>query len=195
MATKKGVVKKTSLEEFANPRKGGIIGISLKENDELIQVVKTKGKARMIIATRNGNAVRFDENDIRAMGRGASGVRGIRLKKDDYVVGMVKATKEMTLLTVTEKGYGKKTPVTDYRLISRGGSGVKNIKVTDKNGKVVDIKAITDDDELILMSKKGIVIRMKAKDISTIGRATQGVRVMNLGEGDSVVSTAKVVKE
>ena len=195
MATEKGIVKKTPLEEFSRPRKGGIISISLKQGDELIKVVKTKGKAKLIIATRNGRAIRFSENDIRSMGRSAAGVRGIRLKKDDYVIGMVKSRKDKTLLTVTEKGYGKQTPVLSYRLIKRGGSGVINIKCTEKNGKVVALKSMNPKDELILISKKGIIIRMKAKDISTIGRATQGVRLMKLSEGDEVVSAAKVIKE
>ena len=195
MATKKGVVKKTPLTEFSRPRKGGIISISLKPGDELIQVCKTKGKARLMIATRNGRAIRFSENDVRSMGRSASGVRGIRLKQEDYVIGMVKAKKDKTLLTITEKGYGKQTHILSYRMIKRGGSGVINIKCTEKNGKVVAVKSLNPKDELILISKKGIIIRMKGKDISTIGRATQGVRVMRLSEGDEVVSAAKIIRE
>ena len=195
MATKKGIVKKTALEEFSRPRKGGIIAISLKNNDELIHVCKTTGENKLIIATRNGIAVKFSEKDVRNMGRSAAGVRGIRLKNEDYVIGMVLAKDDRTLLTITGKGYGKKTPILEYRLINRGGSGVINIKCTDKNGKVVEVKSVTDKDELILISKKGIIIRVAVKDISTIGRATQGVKVMKLSEGDEVVSIARVIKQ
>jgi len=196
MVTKKGTIKKTPLELFSRPRKGGIIALTLDENDELISVRKTDGERDLIIATRNGMAVRFSEKDLRPMGRTARGVRGIRLKREgDSVVGMVIGRENRSLLTVTEKGYGKRTPVDDYRLISRGGSGVINIKCTEKNGKVVSVKSVTDDDELMLISQKGIAIRINAKDVSKIGRATQGVRIMRLGEGDKVVAAARIVKE
>jgi DNA gyrase subunit A len=196
MVTKKGVIKKTSLELFSRPRKGGIIALSLDSGDELISVRKTDGERNLIIATREGMAVRFSEKTLRPMGRTARGVRGIRLKREgDYVVEMVVGRENRTLLTVTEKGYGKRTPVADYRLINRGGSGVINIKCTEKNGKVVAVKSITDEDELMLISQKGIAIRVNAKSVSKIGRATQGVRVMRLAEGDKVVAAARIVKD
>jgi DNA gyrase subunit A len=196
MITKKGVIKKTSLELFSRPRKGGIIALSLDPSDELISVRKTDGERDLIIATRNGMAVRFNEKDLRSMGRTARGVRGIRLKREgDSVVDMVVGREDRALLTVTDRGYGKRTPVQDYRLISRGGSGVINIKCTEKNGNVAAVKSVKDEDELMLISQKGIAIRMEAKDVSKIGRATQGVRIMRLGEGDKVVAAARIVKD
>lgn len=195
MVTEKGIIKKSSLELFSHPRKGGIIACDLEENDRLVTVNLTDGTKQIIIATRNGNAVRFEESDVRNMGRGATGVRGIRLKGDDKVVGMVVAEDDKTLLTVTENGYGKRTQVSDYRLTSRGGSGVINIICSERNGKVVSITNVEDSDEVLLISKKGIVIRTPAKDISIIGRATQGVRLMKLEEGDKAVGAAKIQKE
>ena len=170
--------------------------MSLDSGDELISVRKTDGERDLIIATREGMAVRFSEKSLRAMGRTARGVRGIRLKREgDSVVGMVVGRKDRTLLTVTEKGFGKRTPIEDYRLINRGGSGVINIKCTEKNGKVVAVKSVNDEDELMLISKNGIAIRVNAKDISKIGRATQGVRIMRLEPGDKVVAAARIIKE
>ena len=195
MITKKGTVKKTSLEEFSNPRKGGIAAISLDAADELIEVLLTDGAKQVIIATEQGMAVHFNEEDVRSMGRTAQGVIGIRLRQDDNVIGAVVAEKEKTILTVTELGYGKRTDVQEYRIISRGGVGVQNIKVTDKNGKAVAVQAVKDDDELMLISQNGIIIRTPASGISLIGRATQGVRVMKLDQGDKVVSAAKIAKE
>jgi DNA gyrase subunit A len=196
MVTKKGVIKKTALELFSRPRKGGIIGLSLNPGDELISVRKTDGERNLIIATREGMAVRFSEKTLRPMGRTARGVRGIRLKREgDFVVEMVVGREDRSLLTVTEKGYGKRTPVGDYRLINRGGSGVINIKCTEKNGKVVAVKSVNDEDELMLISQRGIGIRVNAKDVSKIGRATQGVRIMKLNEGDKVVAAARIVKD
>jgi len=195
MVTKKGTVKKTALEHFSNPRRGGIVALNLDENDKLVDVILTDGSKQLIIATKNGQAVRFNEKDIRPMGRTAKGVRGIRLKDQDEVIGMVLAEDEKTLLTITENGYGKRTKISEYRLISRGGSGVKNIICSERNGKVVAIKNVIDSDELMLISQHGIMIRVPAKDISVIGRATQGVRLMKLGEKDKVVAAAKIVKE
>jgi len=195
MVTKKGTVKRTSLDNFSNPRKGGILAVSLNEGDELISARLTNGKRQLIIATANGMAVRFREEDVRPMGRTASGVRGIKLKGDDKVIGMVRADEKKTLLTVTEKGFGKRTLVSDYRLISRGGVGVINIKITEKNGKVAAIRSVTDDDGIMFITQNGIIIRIAAKDISVIGRNTQGVRVMRLSEGDELVAAAKVPKE
>jgi DNA gyrase subunit A len=196
MATAKGAVKKTPIQEFSRPRKGGIIALNLEQGDELIGVKLTDGNQQIIMATKEGMAVRFDEADVRPMGRTAKGVRGVRLKKEgDHVVDMVIAKDEDTLLTITESGYGKRTKISEYRLISRGGSGVTNIICSERNGKVVDVKSVSDKDELMLISKNGIGIRVNAKDISVIGRATQGVRVMKLEEGDKVAAVAKIVKE
>jgi len=195
MVTKKGTIKKTELKHFSNPRRGGIVALSLEEGDELIDVIWTDGTKELIIATKNGQAVRFNEEDVRSMGRTAKGVRGIRLKENDEVIGMVLAEKHKTLLTVTENGFGKRTEIEEYRLISRGGSGVKNIICSKRNGKVVAIKTVEATDELMLISQGGIMIRVPAKDISVIGRATQGVTIMDLDEGDKVAAVASVVKE
>jgi DNA gyrase subunit A len=193
--TQQGTVKKTSLEEFSKPRKGGILAIGITPEDELITVSLTDGSKKIIIATEQGMAVHFHEKDVRPMGRTARGVIGIKLRKGDKVIGAVVAEDNKTLFTVTEKGYGKRTPVQDYRLISRGGVGVTNAKITDKNGKVVAIKNVADDDEIILISQQGIVIRTAAKGIGIVGRATQGVRVMRLHEKDKLVAAAKIAKE
>ncbi len=195
MATKKGTTKKTDLMSYSNPRKGGIVAITLEENDELINVELTDGNQQIILATKNGNAVRFEEKDVRATGRSAQGVRGISLKDDDEVVGMVVASDQKTLLSVTENGYGKRTPISEYRLINRGGSGVINIQCSERNGNVVSICPVTDEDDIIFISKNGIIIRVPATDISVIGRNTQGVRIMKLESGDKVVAAVKVARE
>ncbi len=195
MVTKKGTTKKTSLSEFSNPRKAGIRALNIEEGDELIGVELTDGKKQIIIATREGLAARFEEEGIRSMGRTAYGVRGIRLEEGDEVIGMVAAEEGKTLLTITEDGYGKRSEITEYRLINRGGKGVTNIRITGKNGKVVAIKSVTDNDELMLISKNGVAIRMPVKDISVIGRATQGVRVMRLEERDKIVAAELIAQE
>ena len=194
MVTLNGTVKKTSLAEFSNPRKGGIIALGLDEKDELKAVMLTDGNQQIIIATKQGMAVKFHENDVRAMGRTATGVIGIRLR-DDVVIGATIADDKRTLVTVTEKGHGKRTPISDYRLISRGGVGVINIKITDKNGSVVGIASVIDEDELMLISQNGVLIRTPVNGISIIGRNTQGVRVMRLEENDKVISLAKIIPE
>jgi DNA gyrase subunit A len=191
-ATKQGITKKTNLSEYSNPRHGGIWAINLNEGDALIEVVKTNGSQQIILATANGVAVRFNEEDVRAVGRYSQGVRGIRLKEDDAVVGMVVCDETKTLLTVTEFGYGKRTSVEDYRLINRGGSGVINIKDSDRNGRVVAIRSVTDEDEIMLMSIGGQVIRTSAKFINVISRNTKGVRLMKLNDGDKVIDVALV---
>ncbi|MFH2019885.1 MAG: DNA gyrase subunit A [archaeon] len=192
-ATKQGLVKKTNLEEYSRPRQGGIWGIALNDGDDVIDVVKTNGTQQLIIATKDGNAVRFNETDVRSVGRHSQGVRGIRLKGDDIVIGMVVAEDGKTLLTITENGFGKRTPVEDYRLINRGGSGVINIKTSDRNGGVVTIKSVTEEDEIMLISVGGQVIRTSTKFISVIGRNTQGVRLMKLDENDKVADAAKII--
>jgi len=195
MGTKRGVVKKTKLAAYSNPRKGGIIAITLDGEDGLINVKLTDGSKQIILATKNGAAVRFKEGDVRATGRSAQGVRGIRLRENDEVIGMVVADDRKNLLSVTENGYGKRTKVADYRLISRGGSGVRNIICSERNGKVVSINSVSDDDDVLFISQRGIVIRVPVSNISVIGRATQGFRLMRLGEGDRVVATTKIVKK
>ena len=192
ICTKKGVVKKTSLTEFSKPRKGGIKAIGLKDDDDVVSVKLSGEGEQFIIATHSGNAVKFRENDVRNMGRTAYGVRGVMLGAEDYVVGMSRCSEGDCIFTITENGYGKRTNLEDYRLIKRGGKGVRNIIASPRNGKVVSTIVVEDSDELILMSEKGVVIRMRAGDISRIGRNTQGVRVMKLLSGDRVVSVAKV---
>ncbi|MBU0627817.1 MAG: DNA gyrase subunit A [Nanoarchaeota archaeon] len=195
MATKNGTVKKTELSAYSNPRKGGIIAITLEDNDELIRVVKTDCTKEIIIATKNGSAVRFKETDVRSTGRSAKGVRGATLRDNDYVIGMVVADDTRALLTITENGFGKRTSVSEYRLTRRGGVGVKNIICSERNGNVVSVKSITEEDEVMFISKNGITIRTPAKGISIIGRATQGMTLMKLESGDKVVAAAKILGE
>lgn len=204
MVTEKGIVKKTDLAAFSRPRQGGIKAITLEEKDKLINVLMTDGEKQIIIATQDGQAVKFNEEDVRAMGRSSIGVIGIRLKSEknekgelveDKVIGAVIADDKKTLLTITENGYGKRSEISDYRLISRGGSGVINIICNDRNGRVISIKCVSDDDEIMLISQKGIVIRTRCQFISVIGRNTQGVRLMKLEPEDNVVSAANIVGE
>ena len=195
MATKNAKIKKTPLKEFSKPRKGGIIAINLKENDELINVINTSGEDQVILASKNGQAIRFKETDVRPMGRTAAGVKGARLKQDDKIIDLVKAEDTKALLTITENGFGKRSAIKDYRLISRGGSGVKNIICSERNGKVVAVKSVTDNDDLMFISKAGITIRTPTKDIRIIGRNTQGLRLMRLNQGDKVVAAAKIIQE
>jgi DNA gyrase subunit A len=197
MATKQGTIKKTNLIEFSNPRRGGIMAINLdtEGGDELINVILTDGTKNLILATRNGIAAQFDEVDVRATGRQSSGVRGIKLEKEDYVIGMITADPNMQVLTLTENGFGKRTPIEEYRVIGRGGKGVRNIICSDRNGKVVAVAAVKDDDEVMFISKKGILIRTACSQISSVGRSTQGVKLIKLGVGDSAVNLSKIVKE
>ena len=195
MVTKKGIVKKTSLKAYSNPRTTGIIALGLNEGDELMDVQLTSGADNVLIATYKGMAIRFPEKDARPMGRTASGVIGIRLSEDDSVVGMSLARDESTVLSVTENGYGKRTQVGEYRLQHRGGSGIINIKTSDRNGNVVSMMTVDDGDELVLVATDGIVIRTSIKDIRTIGRNTQGVRIMKPQEGAVVSAVAKAVAE
>jgi DNA gyrase subunit A len=195
MATKEGTVKKTELKEFSNPRKGGIRAINLDENDTLVGVKYTTGNNEIILATKEGQANRFNEEDVRSMGRTATGVRGIRLEDSDEVIGMLAADEGKEILTLTEKGYGKRTPVSEYRLCNRGGKGVTNIKITDKNGAVRVVMLVDGSEGLMIMSKNGIALKMKCSDISVVGRATQGVRVIRLEDGDELVASAQIIGE
>jgi DNA gyrase subunit A len=195
MVTKNGTVKKTELMDFSRPRKGGIRAITLEEDNRLVKVRYTDGNKEIILATQNGLANRFKERDVRPMGRTAKGVRGIRIAPGDKVIGMLAAEEGMNVLTLTDKGYGKRTPVTDYRLCKRGGKGVINIKTTSKNGRAKLVMLVDGEEEIMMVSKNGIGIRTRCAEISIIGRATQGVRVMRLNEGDSLAAAAKIVPE
>ena len=195
MVTAKGTVKKTELKAFSNPRSTGIIAIDLDENDELMDIQITGGQDNILIATRRGMAIRFPEKDVRAMGRTARGVIGIRLTDDDDVIGTSIAGDDMTVLSVTENGFGKRTKVGEYRLQHRGGQGIINIKTTARNGNVVGMLTVDDRDEIVVVSTDGIVIRMAVRDIRTIGRNTQGVKIMSPSEGASVSAVARAVAE
>jgi len=194
MCTKNGVVKKTSLEAYSRPRTNGIIAINIREGDELLEAKLTTGNSQIIMALHSGRAIRFEESKVRTMGRGASGVRGITLQgPDDKVIGMICVDDvESSVMVVSENGYGKRTAVDDYRITNRGGKGVKTLQITDKTGNLIAIKNVSDDDDLMIINKKGITIRMHLKSIRVMGRATQGVRLINLGSGDSIAAVAKV---
>src|SRR3954469_11539081 len=194
MGTRKGTVKKTDLTAFSNPRPSGIIAMGIEEGDAVIAVELSDGKEQIFIGTHDGMAIRFDETDVRPMGRGAYGVRGISLREGDEVVAMEVVRPEGTLLTVAQNGYGKRTELDEYRLQSRGGVGIINIQTTDRNGKVVGIAYVGDDDQVLLISQQGMILRTRAGDIRTIGRATQGVRLIEMEEGDAVVSVAKLAE-
>ncbi len=193
--TKKGLIKKTVLKAYSHPRVTGIRAINLREGDELVETKLTNGEKEIIIATKNGQAVRFHEKDVRPTGRASMGVKGVRLRDDDEVVGMSVVEEESVLLTITENGYGKRSSVTAYRKTKRGARGVINIKTTERNGKVVGVKEVSSDDELIVTSQKGMVIRMPVRGIRVQGRATMGVRVMRMKKGDRVVSVARLAQE
>ena len=190
MATRKGVVKKTHVSEFRNIHKGGLIALRLDDDDELIGVKFTDGESSLMLGTKDGMAIAFSEDDVRAMGRVARGVKGITLRPGDEVVGMDLLHRGAEVLTVTEEGYGKRTPVEEYRRQTRGGKGLINLKVTDKTGPVVGIKVVHESQELMLISYEGIVIRMNVADISVYGRSSQGVKLMSTGENDKVASLA-----
>jgi len=205
MATKQGQVKKTSLEQYSRPRTNGINAITIREDDELLEAKLTTGNSQVMLALRSGKAIRFEESKTRPMGRNASGVRGITLANDqDEVIGMVTVEnpQEETVLVVSENGYGKRTFIDDpedgepvYRITNRGGKGVKTISITDKTGDLVAIKTVTDDDDLMIINKSGIAIRMEVANLRTMGRATQGVKLINLKNNDSIAAVAKVMKD
>ncbi|MBA7701874.1 DNA gyrase subunit A [subsurface metagenome] len=193
MATKKGVIKKTNLAAYSRPRAGGIIALRLDKGDELIKVKMTDGSQDFVLGSRAGLAIRFREAQVRAMGRGARGVRGIRLAKDDRLIGMEVLREEATLLAITENGYGKRTKHTNYRVQSRGGKGVINIQTTKRNGPVVGIKMVDTSDGLMIITVKGMIIQSPIKDIRSMGRNTQGVRLIRLKPEDKVVAVARVM--
>lgn len=195
MVTKKGTAKKTQLTDFANVRKTGIIAISLDEGDKLVSVKLTDGTKEMVIGTKHGKAIRFNENDVRDMGRSAYGVRGVKLVGEDEVVSMAVVEEGATLLTVTENGFGKRTVFDEYRTSNRGGQGVITIDVNIRNGNVVDIRTVREDDEIMITTSNGIIIRVPASGIRVQGRNTQGVKIMNVGDKDRVVGVATLAKE
>jgi DNA gyrase subunit A len=195
MVTERGTIKKTPLSAFGNILRKGIIAINLDEGDRLIDVRPARADQEIFLGTRNGRAIRFKGADVRPMGRAARGVRGIRLRDDDRVVGMAVREEGATLFTVCENGYGKRTDFDEYRETARGGIGVINIKTSERNGKVVAILPVTEADELILISQQGQVVRTRAAELRTIGRNTQGVKVMQLAEGDKIVGSSRCPKE
>ena len=197
MATKQGQVKKTLLEQYSRPRQNGINAITIREDDELLEAKLTTGQSQVLIAVKSGKLVRFEESKTRPMGRSASGVRGITLADDkDEVIGMV-AVNDMNseILVVSEKGYGKRSSLDDYRITNRGGKGVKTLNITDKTGKLISINSVTDADDLMIINKSGLTIRMEVSDLRVMGRATQGVRLINIKENDSIAAVTKVIRE
>jgi DNA gyrase subunit A len=195
MATSNGVIKKTKLSAYGNPRASGVIAINLDPNDDLIGVDMTTGKNNIVLGTRDGMTIRFEEGQVRSMGRASRGVRGIRLRPGDAVVGMVIVEEKAALFTLCENGYGKRTGLDNYRPQSRGGLGLKNIKTSDRNGKVVALKAVQSKDDLMMITAKGMIIRTGLDEIRSIGRNTQGVRLIKLKPGDKLVAAEKITPE
>jgi DNA gyrase subunit A len=192
MVTRNGTAKKTPLSAYSNPRRGGIVAIGVDEEDSLIDAVLTDGTQDIILQKRNGKAIRFSEGDVRPMGRTAYGVRGVTLEEDDAVVGMIAVKREATLLVATENGYGKRSPISEYRITGRGGKGIISIQATERNGRVVAALEVIASDQVMLITRGGIVIRTKVSEISEIGRNTQGVRLINLEAGDQLIDVARV---
>lgn len=194
MLTKNGQIKKTSLEAYSRPRANGINAITIKDDDELLEAKLTDGNSQIMIAAKGGKAIRFDEEAVRPMGRTASGVRGIRLDKGDEAIGMVVVTdiENDTILVVSEKGYGKRTSIEDYRTTNRGGKGVITLNITDKTGNLIALKNVTDDNDLMIINKSGVAIRTAVSELRVMGRATQGVKLINLKKGDEIAAVAKV---
>jgi DNA gyrase subunit A len=200
LGTKRGIIKKTSLESYSRPRTNGVIAITVREGDELLDAVLTNGNSEILLAGRNGRCCRFDENDARALGRTASGVRGINIEDDDEVVGMITYDPNAddaaahSILVVSENGYGKRSDFEEYRKTNRGGKGVKTLNITEKTGALVAMKNVTDENDLMIINRSGITIRMAVSDIRIAGRATQGVRLINIKEGDSIAAISAVSK-
>jgi DNA gyrase subunit A len=195
MVTRKGVIKKTELSEFGNIRSNGIIAMGVDEGDELMTVELTDGKKKIFIATYEGMAICFEEDDVRDMGRQARGVRGITLRDDDYVVSVVAVDGDEQMLSVTSNGFGKQTTLNEYRIQSRGGKGVINIKTTDKNGKVVAVMPVTKESEVLIITSQGKLIRLEAEKIRATGRSAQGVKLIDTSDGDTVASASLVEQQ
>jgi DNA gyrase subunit A len=194
LATKKGTIKKTSLKAYSRPRQNGIIAINIKDGDNLLEARLTNGSNEIVLALKSGRAIRFNESKVRPMGRNASGVRGIRLgSAKDEVIGMICLEDEtMDILVVSENGYGKKSKIEDYRVTNRGGKGVKTLNITPKTGNLIAIKVVYENDDLMIINKSGILIRMSVSSLRVMGRATQGVRLINLRDDDRIASVARV---
>ena len=195
MVTKKGIIKRTELSAYRNVRKSGLIAISLDDDDELAWVRETSGASELLIATRNGMAIRFNESDARPLGRTARGVKSIQLEDGDEVIGMARVKEGATLLTVTEKGSGRRTSFDQYRLQSRGGKGIRNYKVSEEKGLVAAVRAVTPEDDVIMITDDGIIIRISSDDVTQQSRYGSGVRVMRVPEGGRIVTLARVPKE
>ena len=200
LSTKEGIIKKTSLEAYSRPRAKGVNAVNVREGDELLEAILTDGKSEVLIASRNGRCVRFDETDARPLGRTATGVRGINLDEDDSAIGMVCYEPEAedaaahTLLVIGEKGLGKRTDFEEYRKTSRGSKGVRTMNITDKTGKLVAMKNVTEDNDLLIITQSGLIIRMAVSDIAQSGRNTQGVKLINIRDNDSIASVSVVAK-
>jgi DNA gyrase subunit A len=198
--TRRGIIKRTCLTDFANSRSRnkGLIAINFKEGDGLLDANLTDGHTQIMIAARNGRCVRFDETDARELGRSSMGVRGINIEEDDEVIGMISCnpddpdTQDRTILVVSENGFGKRSEADEYRLTNRGAKGVKTINITEKTGKLVAIKSVHEDDDLMIINKSGLVIRMSVSEIRVAGRATQGVKLINIRQGDSIAAVSPV---
>ena len=195
MVTRKGVIKKTELSEFGNIRANGIIAMGVDEGDELITVEITNGKKKFFLATHEGMAVCFNENEVRDMGRQARGVRGITLREDDYVVSVLAVEKDEQMLTVTSNGFGKQTKLSAYRVTGRGGKGVINIKTSDRTGKVVAVMPVNKESEVLIITSNGKLIRIEAEQIRATGRSAQGVKLIDASDGDLVVSASLVEQQ
>jgi DNA gyrase subunit A len=196
MVTRKGLIKKTRLEAYSNIRRNGINAINLNEKDVLVDVKITNGSQELVIGTHEGKAIRFNESQARDMGRTATGVKAIKMGKDDYVIGLVAVVRQSaTILVATDRGFGKRSDLSDYRVTKRGGKGIITIKTNEKNGKLISIKEVTDSDDLMIITLKGLLIRQKMKDIRVIGRNSQGVRLIRLKEGDIISAVARIAEE
>jgi DNA gyrase subunit A len=194
LATKNGIIKKTTLEAYSRPRQNGVNAITIREGDRLLEAHLTNGKSELMLAVKSGKAIRFNEENVRAIGRTASGVRGVTLgSEDDEVIGMVCVQDESEdILVISENGYGKRSKIEDYRITNRGGKGVKTINITEKTGKLIAVKSVSNDNDLMIITQNGLTIRLNVSAISILGRATQGVRVINLKGDDRIASVARV---
>ena len=195
MATKRGIIKKTSLEAYSRPRQNGVNAITIKEGDQLLEARLTNGNHEILMAVRSGKAIRFNEEAVRPIGRTGAGVRGISMSEEDEVIGTICVENESEdVMVVSENGYGKRSKIEDYRITNRGGKGVKTINVTEKTGSLVAIKSVTDNDDLMIITENGITIRMAIDTVRLMGRAAQGVKLINIREGDKIASVARISK-
>ena len=200
LATRRGIIKNTSLEAYSRPRTNGVNAITVRDVEELLEASMTNGHCQILLAGRKGRCVRFDENDARPLGRTASGVKGINIDSDDEVIGMVcfdpaaEDAAAHTVLAVSEHGYGKRSDIDEYRITNRGGKGVKTLNITDKTGDLIALKDVTDENDLMIINRSGLTIRMAVSDIRVAGRATQGVRLINIKDGDSIAAVSAVSK-